>query len=252
MPNSVLSSAPPRPVAQRGYATLVVALAAFLVAMAVLRIPFRGYLVESRVAGRLGDEFAPADARQWLTEAACDMQVRLDTYPGGRCEILIQQLAPRAAEAQLAIDRVAQRFVDQFVVERREGARQARLARLQAELQTARDAEDALRSRVEQLRQKQLAAIPRGMPPAQSPAAVPAFQPPQPIVETEQHVEQRVERLESLRIELSRLLASFTDQHPQVITLRAQIVQIQSDDLPASQPSVRETHIQHYEPVSTL
>src|SRR5688572_29093685 len=55
-----------RPWAQRGYATLVVALAAFLAAMVMLRVPFRGYLVEGRVSGCLDASLTEADLRQFL------------------------------------------------------------------------------------------------------------------------------------------------------------------------------------------
>src|SRR5688572_22468898 len=165
---------------QRGYATLVVALAAFLAAMVVLRVPFRGYLVEARVSGCLDEAVTQSDLRQFLKDAAAGMHVRLDVQPSGRTEVVLQQLAPRAGDSLAALNRVARQLSEQFVAQRREAARQARLARYQAELQTVRDAEEVLRSRVDQLRreqEQQLAAAqpaPAPAPVSQSPAAPPA------------------------------------------------------------------------------
>ena len=63
--------------------------------------------------------------------------------------------------SQFALDRVARQLAEQFVAQRREAARDRRVQRYQAELQTARDAEETLRVRVEQLRQDTQCYAPR-------------------------------------------------------------------------------------------
>jgi hypothetical protein len=218
-----------RPAALRGYATLVIALAAFLASMVALRVPFRGYLIQSRLSGRLGDGLSASDVQTWLKQAAPEVHVRVETQPGGQCAVALEQLTLRAGEAQIAMDRVARQFAEQFVAERREAARQVKLARLQAELQSARDTEDALRVRADELRQQQVAAAPQPPEPVQ-PAAPQAPQPTfEQAVAREAYLQGLRLRLELLRIELARLLASFTEQHPQVITIRSQMARLEDE-----------------------
>src|SRR5687768_4276341 len=104
MSSSPATPAPaPRPWPLRGYATLVVGLAAFLAAMVVLRVPFRGYLVEARVTGCLDEAVTESAVRQFLKDAAAGMHVRLDVQPSGRTEVVLQQLAPRAGDSLAAL-----------------------------------------------------------------------------------------------------------------------------------------------------
>lgn len=241
------TSAPPaRPWALRGYATLVVGLAAFLAAMVVLRVPFRGYLVEGRVSGCLDASLTEADLRGFLKEAAADIHKRIDIQQSGRCEVVFQQLAPRAGDSQAAINRIARQLSEQFVAQRREAGRQVRLARYQAELRTARDAEDGLRIRLEQLREEQLAQARQAEPPL--PFAAP-LAPADPAAVADEAARQRLmARLESLKNDLLRLLATKTEEHPEVITLRSQISRLQVELAPASpSPGNQATR-----PVSTL
>lgn len=221
-----------RPWLQRGYATLAVALAVFLASMVVLRVPFRGYLVEGRVAGCLDESITAADVRQFLKEAAGGIHSRVDTQPSGRCEVVLQQLAPRAGDSQALLNRIARQLTEQFVAQKREAERQSRLAQFQAELRTAREAEDAHRLRVEQLRQQQLAEASR-QPEPQSIYSQPPVEIAAPSrSETSDARSRLVEQLESLKNELLRLLATKTEEHPEVITLRSQIARLESELAP--------------------
>jgi len=208
-----------------------VALAAFLASMVVLRVPFRGYLIEGRISGRLGDGLDRASVQSWLKTAAPGVQVRVDAENSGRCEVVLQQIAPRAGETQIAIDRVARQFAEQYVAERREAARQARLGRLQAELQTARDTEDAIRTRLDELRQEQFVQIPATAPAETLPP--PAFEQipvrPAPLIADDSRLNGLRQRLEALRVELAGLLGNFTEAHPRVITLRSQIAGLERE-----------------------
>jgi hypothetical protein len=240
----------------RGYATLVVALAAFLASMVVLRVPFRGYLIEARLSGRLGDGLDQPAVEAWLKTAAPGVQVRVDAEASGRCDVILQQVAPRAGEAQIAIDRVTRQFAEQYVAQRHEATRQVRLARLQAELQTARDTEDALRTRLDELREQQLVQVPSAMsaetlPP---PAAEPA--PPAPLATNDPRLKGLRERLESLKVELAGLLGNFTEEHPKIITLRSQIAGLERElDSPESGVASGkpvEKHASRYTPARTI
>ena len=215
----------------RGYATLVVALAAFLASMVALRVPFRGYLVEARLAGRLGDGLDRPTIEKWLKSAARGVSVRVEADAGGRCDVVLQQIAPRAGDAQLAMDRVTRQFAEQFVVQRREASRQIKLARLQAELQTARDTEDSLRNRLEEIRNRQepqTASLPSG-PELASPTARAITPTPAATSERVANAARLRERLEALQVELAGLLGNFTEAHPKVITLRSQIAGLESE-----------------------
>jgi hypothetical protein len=208
---------PARPPIRRGYATLTVALAAFLAAMVVLRVPFRGYLVEGRVAGCLDAAVSEADLRKFVQDSASGASTRIEVQKSGCCEVVFQQLALQAGDTQAAIDRAARRVAEQFVAQRREAARQVRLARYQAELRTARDAEDAQRLRLDQLRQQQLAEAGR-----QGPSAAQATGAASSAVRMD-----LLAQLQVLQSELMKKLATMTDEHPDVIRLRAQIAGIE-------------------------
>jgi hypothetical protein len=227
----------PRPSVVRGYATLVVALATFLAAMVVLRVPFRGYLIEGRLSGRLAEGQSASEVEAWLQTAAPGVHARVSEGASGGCDIVLQELTLRATDAQRAMNRVARQFAEQYVAERQQAARQRALARLQAELAAARDAEDLLRGKVDGLRREaELAALsappaPEAAPPpevALAPA-IPALNPPAAGEAASERLTPLRERLENLRAELAKLLGTFTEQHPQVLTLRAQIAGLEHE-----------------------
>jgi hypothetical protein len=238
--SSTSSACPPRPHAVRGYATLVVALATFLAAMVVLRVPFRGYLIEGRLSGRLAEGQTASEVQAWLQTAAPGVHARVTEHASGGCDIVLQELTLRATDAQRAMNRVARQFAEQYVVQRQEAARQRTLSRLQAELAAARDTEDLLRGKVDTLRREaELAAL---APPTadvapapevqHAPATPPASPPASPLASGDRASERLAplrERLETLRAELAKLLGTFTEQHPQVLTLRAQIAGLEQE-----------------------
>ncbi|MCU0880583.1 MAG: hypothetical protein MUF06_22670 [Pirellulaceae bacterium] len=235
--SSTNPACPPRPPAVRGYATLVVALATFLAAMVVLRVPFRGYLIEGRLSGRLAEGQTAGEVQAWLQTAAPGVHARVTEHASGGCDIVLQELTLRATDAQRSMNRVARQFAEQYVVQRQEAARQRTLSRLQAELAAARDTEDLLRGKVDTLRREaELAALAPPAAPAVAPAPevqlAPASPPESPLASGDAASERLAplrERLETLRAELAKLLGTFTEQHPQVLTLRAQIAGLEQE-----------------------
>jgi hypothetical protein len=218
---------PPRPASRRGYRALVVALAAFLAVLTLLREPFRGYLAEVTIAGHAGDEIDLAAARRWLAASSGSMNVQLVTSPiyPGDCEIRLARLGPQSAAAKSELDAVARRFLEHYLPEQQAIRRQATINRLQIEFQAARDAEDALRIRSEELRSRQISELAqaRTEPGPRAPQTPSIDDLPDP------RQQELRRRLAELRLELSRLLAGFTDEHPQVISLRAQISHLENE-----------------------
>jgi hypothetical protein len=157
-------------------------------------------------------------------------------------EIRIGRVATRLTAATQALDDLARRVLTEELPRQHTAHRQAALARLQDNLQTVREAEDALRSRAAELRDQQLALQTQtparavqdaaessraiaALPPVQeSPAEMPAAA-PAVAAKNERQVQ-----LESLRLELARLQASFTDEHPQVLAIRRQIDSLEQAD----------------------
>ena len=134
----------------------------------------------------------------------------------------------RPAPAISHLDDLAQRWLYQYLPDRLQSYRRAVLADLRNAAQLARGQEDASHERLEELRQVQLSQLVQ----TASNDAVPS-PPPQPIASpapsaaTIAEREKSREKLELLRLELSRLAANCTDQHPQVVTLRSQIAALE-------------------------
>jgi len=234
------------PFARRAYMALVTGLAVFIVTLVVLREPFRGYLTEVRLSGPAVEGLDLDDAMAWLKQA--DSRTVIVATAAGqrspRSQIRMTYLAPLPTPAISRLDELATRWLYQYLPERLNAFRHAELADLRSALAAARAGEDAAQSEVESLRQRQLALIFRpaaSEQPAMKPAELreaPVFTtaPPPPTSEASR------ERLETLRLELSKLLASFTDEHPQVITIRSQIEMIQqrahAQEQPLPQPAI--------------
>ncbi|MDX1944953.1 MAG: hypothetical protein SFU86_06065 [Pirellulaceae bacterium] len=217
---------------RRGYRGLVVALAAFLLAITLLRQPFRGYLAEVRITGHAGEEVDLASARAWLAAAADGMSVQLvrsPLYPGD-CELQVQRLARRLPDANTELNNLARRFLENYLPQQLADYRQARLSRLQSELAAARDAEDTQRIRVEELRSKQLARVAerRSGESAAEEDSLPTARTFGVAASSGPSSELR-KRLALLRAELARLLSTCTEEHPQVITIRSQISRLEAE-----------------------
>lgn len=229
----------PTPLASpRGYAALIVGLAVFLIAMILFRVPFRGYLVEARLAGPSG-EVDLRHARVWLTAAgeSAKMQVAVASE-GDHAEIRLQTVQERNTDARQRLDQLSRRFLMSYVPRQQASRREGRLAELQSALRLSKQEEDAARDRLELVR-RQLARteqISRPVPPANPVAIAPPAQPKSPLQL----------RLESAKAELAKIVATFSDEHPQVISLRSQIAQMEAElgspaDPSANAPSSDDT-----------
>jgi len=156
-------------------------------------------------------------------------------------------LAPLPTPALARLDELAARWLYQYLPRQLQAHRHAQLADLRSALAAAREREDAAQGDVETLRQRQLAlalrpAATAPATPVETPQPAP---PPTPVVMTPvapKASEPIRQQLETLRLELSRLRASFTEEHPQVIALRSQIEQlqqqVQTEQRPTPRPSV--------------
>ncbi len=241
MPNSPLQLDPAAfcslPVVRRVYMAVAAGLAVFLATLALLREPFRGYLAEIHIAGPAAKGLDLDDAARWLkrTEPAVVVLTGPVRGPIPRSQIRMTYLASRPAAARLRLDDVASRWLYQYLPDHLQDYRRQVLAESRSVVTAARDREDAARTRVEELRQEQLARYfrqPLFPADAETVEAAPLLSPPAvaPLAETSAVVTQ----LNSLRMELARLLASFTDEHPQVITLRKEIAGLEQQlGLPA-------------------
>ena len=214
-----------RPVVRRLYATLVTALAVFLVTILLVREPFRGYLAVARISG-LESEALPLDhARQWLATASpVDVKVVAvaDNGRPRRLVLSVEHVGQRSVRATAPLNIVTHRFVHEYVPQRIEAHRQATIGRLQSKLEAARDRENQRRDLVNDLRQRQLAQ--RSEPPVPSvlASAIPSESAPASAGDDE------LERRQTfLRMELTRLGASFTEIHPQVVALKQQLEEVQ-------------------------
>jgi hypothetical protein len=215
--------------ARRGYAALVVGLAVFLGLLIVLREPVRGYLATIRLAGPLPAGQEPAELAAWIEAAAVGVRAKVsasELYPGD-CQIELEHLGPRPQVAQTRLEDLAQQFIGDYLPTLRTTGRQTRLARLQAEVQAARDQEDLLRVQLETLRQQQLLAMSQALQPQQDATVNPSLDQANLTALASDSTDERTVRLEALRKELAKLLAGFTDEHPQVIALRSQIARLE-------------------------
>jgi hypothetical protein len=214
------------PLVRRAYQALVVALAVFLATLVVLHEPFRGYLAEAHIAGPAIEGLDLDEAVAWLKHA--DSKAAVIATPAGeispKSQIRVTYVARLPRPAIKRVDDLAERWLYQYLPDRLQAYRRASLAALRSAATAAHEREDAARNRIELLRQRQLAATPRE--PESYIATHSPQQHPAVIVTTATPAEERVkprEKLEALRLELTRLAASFTDAHPQMITLRQQI-----------------------------
>lgn len=213
----------PTPLAStRGYAALIVGLAIFLIAMILFRVPFRGYLVEARLAGPSG-EVDLQHARVWLTAAgeSAKVQVAVASPEGEHAEIRLQTVQQRSTDAQQRLDQLSRRFLTSYIPRQQATRREGRLAELQSALRLAKQEEDAARDRLELVRRQLARAehITRPVQPTTPVATAPAAPPKSPLQM----------RLETAKAELARIIATFSDEHPQVISLRSQINQMEAE-----------------------
>jgi hypothetical protein len=235
------------PLVRRAYKGLVVGLAVFILVLVILREPFRGYLAEVRISGPGTEGLDLDEASGWLREV--DPHSAVVAVPAGevspRCQIRVTHLANRPAAAMKRLDELAARWLCQYLPDRLQAFRRTALADLRTAVSTAREREDAARQQVEERRARQLADMLQPVVeehsrelPAEGPSVILA----PPVVEKPTAPSPLQTRLETLRLELSRLLASFTEEHPQVVTIRSQIAELERQ---------LEAEERHLPPVST-
>jgi hypothetical protein len=239
-----------QPLVRRVYLALASALAVFLATLAILREPFRGYLGEVHIVGPVSQGLDLDDAARWLKRTEPSAVVLTDrnhrhTLAGGRSQIRMTYLAPRPAAVRLRLDDLSTRWLYQYLPEQLQAFRREALSQTRSVVTAARDREDAARTRVEELRQKQLARYFQqpSFPQLTAAETAPQLHSPAALVPADSN-ELRTQ-LDKLRMELARLLASFTDEHPQVITLHKQITGLETQlglpsggSLPGSGPEL--------------
>jgi hypothetical protein len=237
------------PLVRRAYIALVVALAVFIGTLIALREPFRGYLAEVHIAGPPTPGLDLADATKWLKQT--DPHIAAVATPAGeispRTLIRMTYVASLPSPATARLDELAARWLYQYLPDRLQSYRRATLADLRAATAAAHQREDAAHERVELLRQQQIAQLlarpgqQSGAPDASNPAP-----PATPVVLTRSAPLDRsraLAQLEELRAEFARLMASQTEEHPQVVTLRSQIAALerQLGMAPLDQPATRQS-----------
>jgi hypothetical protein len=245
------------PLVRRAYIALVTALAVFIGALIVLREPFRGYLAEVHIAGPPTPGLDLADATKWLKQT--DPRIAVVATPAGeispRTLIRMTYVAPLPSPATARLDDLAARWLYQYLPDRLQSYRRAALAELRAAASAAHQREDAANERVELLRQQQISQLlaRSGQPPADTatsnapPVAPAAAPPPAPVPTMPVDRSKALAQLDELRAEFARLLASQTDEHPQVVTLRSQIAALERQlgmapvEEPAAAPSRTES-----------
>jgi hypothetical protein len=230
---------------RRGHKSVVVGLAVFFVLLIGLGDAFRGYQAEVRLRGPRSEAIDEGEIRDWVAQNDRQAAVAIATQASGgsRVEIRIGRVASRLTAATTALDDLARRLLVEELPRRHAAHRQALVATLQADLQTARQTEESVRVKLNEVREKQIALQSR--PPAPTVESPPASgdlvqdapaddrnyreadASRSPAV-AEENNEAR-NRLQSLKLELARLLANFTDEHPQVQAIRRQIASLEAE-----------------------
>jgi hypothetical protein len=223
-------------------------LSVFFAVIFCLGESFRGYQAEVRLRGAASEELDVQRLRDWVTRNDPSAALAVSTKAGGDApvEIRVGRIASRLNAATGALDALAQRILTQELPEQRAVRRGEALASLQAELRLAREAEESLRTRAAGLRdQVAIFETPVAESPSESseiarevdaPTADAANDPGNvPTDETPANLTR--ERLETLRLELAKLLASHTDEHPQVLAVRRQIESLQRGSAADTAPS---------------
>jgi len=223
------------PLVRRLHKSVIVGLAIFFAVIIALGEPFRGYQAEVRLSGPTSDAIDADRVRDWITrtDSRAAVAIARQTSGNARVEIRVGRVAARLTSATEALDHLARKLLTEELPQQHAAHRQRVLASVQADLAAAREAEDALRSRAAERREEQLALQSRSAAPQPADSAPPVEPPPGyvPGAPTELAAapapsptdEDRRKQLNSLHLELARLLANFTEQHPRVLAIQRQI-----------------------------
>jgi hypothetical protein len=241
------------PVVRKSYQAVVAGLAVFILALVVCREPFHGYLAEVHLSGPQVEGIDLAAAVGWIKQS--DKHVAAVATAAGEIstkpQIRATFVGSQAHAATTHLDSLAEKFLFQYLPEQLQGYRHATLSELRNAAQTAHEREDRAHLALESLRQRQLAAVlktadeqngkkaaaamerDRGTDGPSSPADPASPVGPAPssssrvAIGTNDPREKTLDKLHLMRLELASLLANFTDEHPDVITLRLQIQAIE-------------------------
>jgi hypothetical protein len=240
------------PVVRRSYQAVVAGLALFILSLVVWREPFRGYLAEVHLSGPQVEGIDLAAAVAWIKQA--DKRVAAVATAAGEIstkpQIRATYVGNGAHTATTHLDSLAEKFLFQFLPDQLQGYRHATLSELRRAAQAAHEREDRAHLALESLRQRQLAevlkkaekqnaiastAVENVQGPdvlrapfdAVSPTAPPASSAATAATAANDPREKTLDKLHLMRLELASLLANFTDEHPDVISLRLQIQAIE-------------------------
>jgi hypothetical protein len=218
-----------RPLVQRVYQALVVALAVFILTLVVFKQAFRGYLAEVRLSGPVSEGLDLEEAARWIKQV--DRQVAaVANLPRGelnRGQLRITHVADHGPLAAARVQQLAERWLYQYLPDRLQNYRQAALVGLRTAATTARQREDAAHQELEVLRQRQLAQIRRQIEMIASLASASGPQSAAPRAAAALDGDVREEKLSELRRQLGTLAGQCTDDHPQVKTLRSDIAALE-------------------------
>lgn len=222
-----------RPLVRRAYMAAAVGVAAFFVVQIGLREPFRGYQTEVSLSGTASAAIDPDALQRWVKAADSHAAVAINGGTGSRSQIDVRigRIGSRLHAAQTGLEGLARRVLMEYLPQADAAYRERIVDRLEQELQLARDTEQTLAARSRELAERRRplasnAAIEqtpestREMIIAPAPAA-------SSTTETAAANSPLQTQLATLRLELSRLLANFTEEHPQVVAVRRQIANLE-------------------------
>ncbi|HEY2411222.1 MAG TPA: hypothetical protein VGI40_03220 [Pirellulaceae bacterium] len=241
------------PVVRRSYQAVVAGLAVFILALVVWREPFKGYLAEVHLSGPQVEGIDLTAAVGWIKQA--DKHVAAVATAAGEIstkpQIRATFVGNQAHAATNHLDSLAEKFLFQYLPDQLQGYRHATLNELRNAAQAAHEREDRAHLALESLRQRQLAEVlktageqnakkasvttenDRGTDSGRSPADSASLVGPasssslRAATAGNDPREKTLDKLHLMRLELASLLANFTDEHPDVITLRSQIQAIE-------------------------
>jgi hypothetical protein len=241
------------PIVRRSYQAVVAGLAVFILALVVWREPFRGYLAEVHLSGPQVEGIDLAAAVAWIKQA--DKHVAAVATAAGEIstkpQIRATFVGNQAHAATNHLDSLAEKFLFQYLPDQLQGYRHATLSELRKAAQAAHEREDRAHLALESLRQRQLAevlktaaeqnakkasiTVENERKPDGGSSSVDAGSSITPVssspltatANANDPREKTLDKLHLMRLELASLLANFTDEHPDVITLRSQIQAIE-------------------------
>lgn len=222
-----------RPLARRAYMAVAVGVAAFLVVQIALREPFRGYQTEVRLTGTASAAMDAEALRKWIKDTDPKAAVAISGGTSSRPQMVVRvgRIGARLPATRTNLETVARRVLIEHLPQAEAAHREGVVAHLERELQLARDVEERLVRRARELaeRQRELesSVAAEQAPASESGRAIAPAPVATSSTEAATNESPLQTQLATLRLELSRLLANFTDEHPQVVAIRRQIANLE-------------------------